>query len=62
MFAVKAGYIEVLNLCTVEAKRKAKWHPQGQAAEDMRRRDWPLREVRYECDPEYPEEHGYLQA
>ena len=45
MFAVETGDIEALNLCTVEAKRKAKWTPQRQATEDMRRPNWPP------CDP-----------
>lgn len=51
MFGVETGDVEALNLCTVVAKRKAKWPPQGQATEDMRRPDWPLQGVGYECDP-----------
>ena len=29
VFAVETGDVEALNLCTVEARRKAKWPPQG---------------------------------
>jgi hypothetical protein len=37
---VEMGDVEAPNLRTVEAKRKAKWHPQGQATEQKHRPDW----------------------
>ena len=36
----RMGNVEAPDLCTVKAKRKAKWPPQGQATEDKRGPDW----------------------
>jgi hypothetical protein len=45
------GDVEAPNPCTVEAKRKAKWPPRGQATEHKRGPDRPPRGVPYGCDP-----------
>jgi hypothetical protein len=49
--AVEMDDIEAPNLRTVEAKRKAKWPPQGQATEQRRAPGLLPREMLYECDP-----------
>ncbi|KAF8489964.1 hypothetical protein F5888DRAFT_1743333 [Russula emetica] len=50
-FAVEMGDVKTPNPCMVEAKRKAKWPPRGQATEQKHRPDRPPREVLYKCDP-----------
>jgi hypothetical protein len=49
VFAVEMGDIEAPNPRTVEAKRKAKWPPRGQATEHKHGPDQPPREVLYRC-------------
>jgi hypothetical protein len=49
--AVEMGDVEAPNLRTVEAKRKAKWRPRGQATEQKHGPDWLPREVPYLRDP-----------
>jgi hypothetical protein len=49
--AVKMHDVEAPNLRTVEAKRKAKWPPQGQATEQRHGPDQLPQEVLYERDP-----------
>ncbi|KAF8491208.1 hypothetical protein F5888DRAFT_1737803 [Russula emetica] len=49
--AVEMGNVKAPNPCTVEAKRKAKWPPRGQATEQKHGPDQQPREVLYECDP-----------
>ena len=48
---VDEGNIEAPNPCMVEATRRTKWPPRGQATEDGPRPDWPLRKAPWERDP-----------
>jgi hypothetical protein len=56
------GNIKAPNPGTVEAKRKAKWPPRGQATEHKHGPDQPPREVLYECDPNVLKSAGHLEV